>query len=223
MVLTQTQTADVTNIVNKITQDLFGEAFVNKLIKSISALVLAEINEKFVNFEKEINNLKSENRQLRQNIDNLEQYTRRNSIRVFGVPERDGENVEDTVLKIFQEKLELQIDKRNIDRCHRVGQRKNNINRAIIVKFTSYKYRSQVYTNKKKLKGLKIVIREDLTKMRQMLLVEMKEAFDSKNIWTFDGTIYVAINNKKFVVRTLDDVNKIKSTTLSKSLNAKDE
>ncbi|XP_072165322.1 uncharacterized protein [Diadema setosum] len=50
-----------------------------------------------------------------------EQYSRRNCLRVFGIPEVRGENTDDIVLKLAKEKLGIEIDINDIDRSHRTG------------------------------------------------------------------------------------------------------
>ncbi|RZF41344.1 hypothetical protein LSTR_LSTR000058 [Laodelphax striatellus] len=55
-------------------------------------------------------------------MDGLAQYQRRNNVRIFGIPEVNGENVTTVITKLSGEKLDLQIDSSLIDRCHRVGR-----------------------------------------------------------------------------------------------------
>ena len=49
--------------------------------------------------------LEKENLLLREKIDDLEQHSRRSSLRIHGVLEESGENVENKLLNIFSEKL----------------------------------------------------------------------------------------------------------------------
>ena len=62
-------------------------------------------------------------------VNELEQYTRRNNVRVFGVPEEDKETAdqcEAKVLKIFHDKLGLRnITSQDMEATHRVGAKKN--------------------------------------------------------------------------------------------------
>nr|KAG5708756.1 hypothetical protein BaRGS_031910 [Batillaria attramentaria] len=59
----------------------------------------------------------------RERAEDLEQYGRRNNVRVFGVPETDketAEQCEQKVLKIIQDKLQLSgIQSHHIDALHR--------------------------------------------------------------------------------------------------------
>ncbi|KAL8577578.1 hypothetical protein ACOMHN_044258 [Nucella lapillus] len=86
-------------------------------------------------------------------VDELEQYSRRNSIRVIGVPECEGENTDEITKKIDSE-IGVVVDSSMIDRSHRVGNKPSGNepgNRAIIVKFTSYRHKQQLLVAKKKL------------------------------------------------------------------------
>ena len=78
--------------------------------------------------------LKAENIKLKQalslnvfNVDALEQYSRRENLRIYGSPESkekqdDGENI------VFELAKELNIELKNYDiqRAHRLGKKKQN-------------------------------------------------------------------------------------------------
>ncbi|KAK9738919.1 hypothetical protein QE152_g9518 [Popillia japonica] len=70
----------------------------------------------------------------------MEQYSRRNIICIFGLPEKENEIVEETVINLCKEKLDIDIPPANIDRTHRLGslQTRRNNKRAIILKLTNY-------------------------------------------------------------------------------------
>ena len=92
----------------------------------------------------------------------------------------------------------------SIDRSHRLGKRKGpgQKPRAIIVKFTRYKDRHHVFTNKKLLKGSGISVTESPTPKRMEQLKKAREQHGFANIWTLDGKIMFKGNdcNPKFVI-----------------------
>ncbi|KAF2902858.1 hypothetical protein ILUMI_03328 [Ignelater luminosus] len=55
---------------------------------------------------------------LKERIDHLEQYSRPNNIRIFGMPEKQNENLEDSVIDIFEKKLNVHVPKEAIERIH---------------------------------------------------------------------------------------------------------
>lgn len=123
---------------------------VNKLEAKVSVL------------NEETTKLKIENQELRETNDKLEQYTRRNNIRIFGVKEEPREDTDKQVLYIFKEIMDVPITINEIDRSHRTGRYKTNGKpRPIIVKFTSYRSQASVFNSKKKLKGSGLIIKED--------------------------------------------------------------
>lgn len=139
-----------------------------------------------------------------QRLDELEQYQRRNNLRVFGVVEKKGENTDTLLIDIFKNKLNVDVSLSDIDRSHRVGATQEPgpdgkiKHRPIIVKFVSYRVRRLVFDNKKKLKGSSISVREDLTSHRTKLLQSVMSAHGPRNTWTLDGRInWIDSNNKK--------------------------
>ena len=76
---------------------------------------------------------------LERNEDQMQQYSRRNCIRVFGIPEEQVENTDDKICRLVREKLGVCIKKEDIDRSHRVGKKSTSKPRGIIVKLVSYR------------------------------------------------------------------------------------
>ena len=64
--------------------------------------------------------MKQKNKKLEAKQDDLEQYTRKNSVRIRNVQELPNENIPDIVTNIAF-KAEAQIDKKDIDNCHRIA------------------------------------------------------------------------------------------------------
>ena len=85
-------------------------------------------------------------------LDDLEQYGRRSSIRLFYVPLPPGDLYIYATLKIMNELFGVPITENDIERCHVLGRPNTKRNRPIIVKFKPYAAKSAVYSAKKKLK-----------------------------------------------------------------------
>ena len=92
----------------KFTDDLRQE--LDSLRKNIKAK-----DQKIAELETEIEVLKDDQ-------DRLEQYSRRNSLRISGLPEQDGENVLKKVVDLCNNKLKLPVKISDFDRVHRVGK-----------------------------------------------------------------------------------------------------
>lgn len=118
--------------------------------------------------------------QLEQKIDDAEQYSRRVCLRFDNIdlpPVGDRENCANKAGKILDE-LNCGVSEESIDRAHRIGRKftdKKGVTRQqVIVKFKSFKDRTTVYRNRKKLQS-QVRIRVDLTKRRLGLLNEAKD------------------------------------------------
>lgn len=84
-----------------------------------------------------------------QRLDYLEQYQRRNNLRVFGVVEKKCENTDTLLIDIFKSKLNVNVSLSDIDQSDRVGATQEpgpdgKIKyRTIIVEFVSYRMRQE--------------------------------------------------------------------------------
>ncbi|XP_077486842.1 uncharacterized protein LOC144098218 [Amblyomma americanum] len=119
----------------------------------------------------EVNGLKSTIAELEQNVssllnkvDELENRSRRNNLIIYGVKEESTETFDDLIKKIkesvFLEKLDLTIS--GIERCHRLGKKKDG-DRPVIVKFLDYREKVSIMKACPKLKGSEISISEDFS------------------------------------------------------------
>ncbi|XP_071056578.1 uncharacterized protein [Onthophagus taurus] len=188
---------------SSVNELLKNDSFMSQVINTVKEHFIAEIEE----LKKECDTFKKENRYLSDKLDELEQYTRRNNVRVFGISD-NVQDVESEVLSLFNNKLSVPVKVEDIDRCHRVGAAKktNNGSRAIIVKFVSYRTRDLVCKARKRLKGSKIGIQEDLTSKRYKLLQLARERVGNGNAWSRDGAIKIHVNNRICTIKNANDI-----------------
>ena len=148
-----------------------------------------------------------ETNRLDENYDELEQYSRKNSLEVVGVPESAYTSTEEVIIRIG-EAVDVNINPEDIEISHKL-KRKNS--RPIIVKFLSHKVKSRLYKARTKLKGLKvsdifpsyataslqeqrIFINENLTDYRRKLFWKANQKKKDNMIisaWTIDGKLFV--------------------------------
>ena len=167
--------------------------------------VLKGLNERISTLEEQNKGLVNENRALLARVSNLEkavdqgeQYSRRNNLRITGYRETENENTDDIVLKIAAD-IGSDIELSDIDRSHRVGR--PGVNRTkprdVIVKFTSYRARQKLYKKRTALKDSGYAgtfLNEDLTKLRSQVLFEARKvvkADRAKGAWSSDGNILI--------------------------------
>lgn len=139
--------------------------------------------------KQEVSSLKERVEELEKISDDHEQYSRRNCLLLHGIEEEKDEVTDDKVISVLQEKMELQIDKEDLDRSHRIGKPSPQKKRPIIVKFARYNIRKSAYSHKKRLKNTGISITESLTAFRMEQLKKAREEHGFQNVWTHDGKI----------------------------------
>ena len=207
---------DLDNIVARM-QKVFVP-LVSKMIDSSLDTLKKEYNEKIDNQKQLISDLSEENDDLRSDISSLrteverlkarddeqEQYSRRNSIRISGIKEDDKRPTSEIVLEIAREN-DIEITASDIDRSHRVGERKAGSHRLLLVKFTSYRARKAFMKKKKDLSN-DLYFNEDLTKKRDELLFQARRRRNADKLngaWSYDGRVYIR--------DVLDDIKEVKS------------
>jgi hypothetical protein len=98
----------------------------------------------------------------------------KNNIIIFGLQERGDESYMETldmVVKFLGDKMGVEISKENTDYLTRLGRRRGE--RPILIKFTTFFKKLEVWRNKKNLAGTKSRVDEDLSmedrKMRELI------------------------------------------------------
>ena len=83
-------------------------------------------------------------------INELEQYSRKNSIRIFGIEKQTSEKLTETICKFSRQKLNNNLQPHFIDRCHPVGYYRNR--NTVFVKFVSYEHKQDTHKARRALK-----------------------------------------------------------------------
>ena len=189
---------------------------------------LASLEAQIEKFKDEIEVLKTKNMELESNVDSFsesvannfdhgrdlqflvdrqEQYSRKNSIRIKGVMEEDGENIESIMLLTLKNEIDVEINPEEIEIVHRVGRAYDGNPRSILVKFLSHKSKEKVMRRKKQANNVKIT--EDLAPGIKMIFNEVsknRRFLNVDSVWTIDGKIKYFVNNPRtFEIRTYSD------------------
>ena len=111
--------------------------------------------------------------------DALEQYTRKQSLEIHGIPESAYTSTEDAVLKVAQA-LDVLVTADDIDISHKLNSKGE---KSILVKFTSHKAKTKLYKKRACLKHVKIadLYPEALATTR----VEGKKISINENLFSF--------------------------------------
>jgi hypothetical protein len=160
-----------------------------------------ELKKSVENMRKEQENLQEQLTEARylaeiadRRAEELDAYSRRNNLRVYGIKEESEKDCEEKVLNIIQDTLKVNVKKEDVEAMHRLGAKKDNnqSSRGIIVRFVNRRNRDSVFYAKKNLRNTGIVIAEDLTKRQYSLLSLVKADTDlCKQAWTKNGFVYM--------------------------------
>ncbi len=136
--------------------------------------------------------ISDELKSLQNNVDYLDNQSRRNNLRFDGIeetPQETWEQSESHVKRELAVKLKLsteQISAINIERAHRVNALNNNNKRAIVVRFSSFKDREAILKAARLEKAPGLYVNEDFSarvvEKRRQLLPEMYSARDDGKI-----------------------------------------
>ena len=204
-------------------RELLSDVTIMKIVDAVSSRVKADMAKELSTMRGEVVRLRAEiakkdemladlreclqdtitrQEKIERRQDEAEQYSRRNCVRIHGIPETDDENTDNIIVKLCGE-IGADIFQDNIDRSHRVGRRSEKYDRPILCKFTSHKSKLSLLRRKKKLKDIDvgklfgartIFVNEDLTKQRAEVASRARALKRDKEItdcWTTDGIIFV--------------------------------
>ena len=133
---------------------------------------------------------------LEEELEDLNNYTRRTNLLFHGLEEEKDESTDDKILGILKDKLGLPLTINDIGRSHRLGRSVQGKKRPIIVRFATYRQRKMAFDAKRKLKGSKTVITENLTKCRYALFKLCQTKYGWDKVWTLDNRIYCLTGKK---------------------------
>lgn len=173
--------------------------------------------------------LKKANEELKYKLNDLEQYGRRNTVEIHGVPEPRDENILTTIMHVGLA-LNFKLSKQMIDACHRLRQKPGTANepRRIILKFISRYDKDELLKARSvkrnfstrdlsSLPGIgdmpdkPIYIFESLTQLNKMIFAKCREFQKVNNIkylWVRNGKILMRKTNNSavFAVRAVNDL-----------------
>ena len=139
---TQSQLAEIKNVLNEQSREIVD---LKDTFKKVS-----DVEKKVDRQEVQLNDLKKENKELREHLLSQEYQSRRDNLQFVGYEENKNENPEKRVLDTLL-KIGIDIGERGIVRAHRVGPYSARRTRPILVKFFHYKDRETVWTMKQEI------------------------------------------------------------------------
>ena len=166
--------------------------------EKLSAMTLKvnALEEESAKLQTQTNGIETAVRDLNDEVNKLERFSRRNNLRIIGFEEEQNESPLEKVEKFLEEKF--QRTSVQVERAHRVGRRQESgKHRQIIVKMLRYTDKVAIMKEAKlRLKDTSFRIVDDLTKKdldtKVALRPIMKDAYSrGKRVRYMDGRLYI--------------------------------
>lgn len=189
----------------------------------------ARIDERVAPLVECIDRLSIENKELHSKLDELEMYSRKSCVRIFGVPESKADC--DSAVMEIAEKLQVPLAPTDLAVSHRVGKSSPSKPRPIIARITNYHLRHRLIKESKnlsKIEGMRgISVNQELTKRRSKLAYEARQLVKAgviKSTFVWDGKIFLIDKQEnKHLVTCLDkliELQKSLTPTMQSGLTA---
>lgn len=101
---------------------------------------------------KKVNTMSKQLNAIEHAMEEQEQYTQRECLRFYGIPEGSYKDTENVIIKTVKKHLDITLQPRNVACSHRIisrakpdQQRQHATSKAIIVKFSSYNISQSVF------------------------------------------------------------------------------
>lgn len=203
----------------------------NALIKNQESKII-ECESKVDALSVKCTSLEKENAELKISLNNQEQFTRLNSVEIYGIPEIKEENLLTTVSYVYKA-LNVKLDISDIDYCYRINKPLTSMEPGgIFLRFLSRLKKDEFINAKKIRKTLNlsdiniewarnvndtkkpIYINESLTNANRTLFSkcrEFKKKQDIKFLWIKNGKILMRKSEsaKVYVINSVRDLNDV--------------
>ena len=165
---------------------------IEAMLPQLEASIAAE-NERL---SKEVGHLRSALQSQVFELDRLAQYSRRENVRLHGIPETADENTNDVVITLASD-MGVHIDEHDICISHRLQKSRSMQERPIIVRFVRRDTKIDMMRKKKTLRTIdryrNTFVNDDLTPLRSNMLRALKHDEEVKRVWTIDGSFHCIV------------------------------
>ena len=201
-------------VLRKLKTALYPQPLADKLDRQSS--LIEQLIEQLKASEAKVTALEERVKAIEEHADRNEQYTRRSNLLFSGIPEAGpNEDTDKMILDVINMDMTPPLRTVNIERSHRLGKKREDRDRPIIVRFGSDRMRDRVIRSRSKLKADRrdarpIYVNEDLTAYRAKLSFDarkLKKKGRVADTWTFNGKIVVKDNRNNICeIESADDL-----------------
>ncbi|KAG0729250.1 hypothetical protein GWK47_003543 [Chionoecetes opilio] len=196
------------------------------LVKVITEIITTNLNDKLTDIQKEIaekdkqihllkndiTTLKCRVDDLELHLDNVDQYERRDTVILSGAslpPETTQENTTNVTTQVIKDQLKINIKESDISVSHRLGPKRQQVNRPIIVKLVNRSLKRDLVGACIQLRP-QLYVNESLTPKRRGLLnkiLTIRKAHTQKfqQCYTQDGRITIKLRNSTIKHTIIDE------------------
>lgn len=185
--------------------------------ENITQKISSNLDEKFICVEQELNKIKNNQIEQEHRLDSFDKTLRQRNIIIFGISDNEKKysELEDLILQIMLKKLEIKLERKEIEFAGRIGKKENNKLRPIRLTLTTLGMKIQILQRKKLLDGSGIYIKEDyppkVLETRKALQLQLQEQRQN-GVSAFLMYDKIVINEKPNNKRTLSDSPQEKET-----------
>lgn len=156
-----------------------------------------------------INELEIENSEVKKKLFITQRKIKKNNIVVFGLADDEETDIKIQIKDLATNRLGIALEEIDIDNIYRIGTKKGDKPRAVIVEFVRNIKKQEIFKNVTKLKGSGISIANDLApeeiEEKKILLRHLKLAREKKYNATITKNILV-INGEKYTSEDLKNL-----------------
>ena len=205
----QTESAETAGMTG---EDKVAVKVITLMMPALEVLVTTKQDERLNKHDVAINKLQAQVRNVSYENDSLNQYSRRENVRISNVPEAEDEDLIKTLIEIGGS-IGVAIKADNINTIHRIGPKREGKACQIIARFVHREPRYLLLKNRVDLKKTEryknIYIAEDLTQMKFKFLYYVKKR-NVKSAFAKEGRIHCTLDDdSKVIIDTPDDLFKI--------------
>ena len=174
------------------------------------------------NLQNQVNLLERKSQLSERNEVENNQYSRKNSVRIFNLPAPTGTNEDHrrVVCDFVNTKLKVEppLVPNDIDVAHRVGGRTPRNTQTMLVKFVRRYDKFRVLKLRKELSGSKMGISDDIAKQYLDFMETLKNRADISQTWFFNGKVFCKPvgTDHNFTPRLHCDISRLIKETLDK-------
>lgn len=181
-----------------------------KQIETAFSSVINTLQEDNNKLKMEIEQVKTENSQLKDAVDMItmkyEQDKKRNNIILHGLTEQDNENLESVVNDLILNKLKNVVYP--IKEVYRMGKSHRNgsmISRPVLIKFQSALERDLTMKRRSLLKGSQVFMTDDLAQYVLHMFKTAREIYGKNNVWTVGGFLKIKWKGEIYKINNMKD------------------